>query len=120
MTSHETYHSDVHAPGMIAPATPISDLTVGELQQVIADAVRASREAEIPAARMVWIQDLANEKGLAVSTVYRHMDRRGIPARQKDGAPKRRGDRGRTYVCTAEYDEGRGLPTRTVRRLLGK
>lgn len=96
--------------------TPVAVLTVGELRRVIAQAM----ETRAPAARMVWIQDLANEKGLAVSTVYRHMDRRGIPARQKDGAPKRRGDRGRTYVCTAEYDEGRGLPTRTVRRLLGK
>ncbi len=100
--------------------TPVSSLTVGELRQVIREAtapaaVRGSSGADV---RMIWVQDLAGEKGVDVSTIYRQMNSFEIPKRQRDGKLKPEKGRGRTYVFSLEYEGRERLPTGSVRNSL--
>ena len=64
---------------------------------------------------LVPLADLAEELGVARSTIYRHLEEKGIPIRTANGAPKEEGDRSAAYVSRSEWEGGEELHTRTVR-----
>lgn len=64
---------------------------------------------------LVPLADLAEELGVARSTIYRRLEEKGIPIRTANGAPKEEGDRSAAYVSRSEWEGGEELHTRTVR-----
>ena len=64
---------------------------------------------------LVPLADLAEELGVARSTIYRRLKQKGIPVRTANGAPKEEGDRSAAYVSRSEWEGGEELHTRTVR-----
>lgn len=62
------------------------------------------------------LTDLADELGIARSTMYAKLKRRGIPVRDATGAPKEEGDRSAAFVSRTEWETGEKLHTRVVRR----
>jgi predicted DNA-binding transcriptional regulator AlpA len=64
---------------------------------------------------LVPLQALADELGVARSTIYRRLKEKGIPIRTATGAPKEEGDRSRAFVSRSEWEGGEELHTRTVR-----
>jgi predicted DNA-binding transcriptional regulator AlpA len=64
---------------------------------------------------LVPLQALAEELGVARSTIYRRLEQKGIPIRTASGAPKEEGDRSAAYVSRSEWEGEEELHTRTVR-----
>jgi|APHM01.1.fsa_nt_gi hypothetical protein len=65
---------------------------------------------------LVRLPDLAEELSISRSTMYRKLDRKGIPVRGASGFPKEDGDRSTAYVSRTEWESSGRLDTRTVRR----
>ncbi len=65
------------------------------------------------------LQDFADELGIARSTLYDKLNRRGIPIRDSHGYPKEEGDRSAAHVSRTEWEEGEEIATRTVRERAG-
>lgn len=101
-----------------------ADVTLDEVADTLAalrDEVRALRQEvrredreELPR-----LQALADELGIARSTMYEKLDRRGIPVRDSNGYPKEEGDRSAAHVSRTEWEAAEELGTRTVRRRAG-
>ncbi|WP_103029993.1 helix-turn-helix domain-containing protein [Salinibacter altiplanensis] len=96
-----------------------------DTEQDILEEIQAQRE-ELRALRqevrslkrgrdLVPLADLAEELGVARSTIYRRLEENGIPIRTAGGAPKEEGDRSAAYVSRSEWEGGKELHTRTVR-----
>jgi len=69
---------------------------------------------------LVPLADLADELGVARSTIYRRLEEKGIPIRTANGAPKEEGDRSAAYVSRSEWEGGEELHTQTVRQQDGQ
>ena len=65
---------------------------------------------------LVPLADLADELGVARSTIYRRLKQKGIPVRTANGAPKEEGDRSAAYVSRSEWEGGEELHTHSVRK----
>jgi hypothetical protein len=93
--------------------------------QEILEEVRALRDEVRELHRQVGrdelprLQDLADEIGVARSTLYSKLDRKGIPVRDSHGFPKSDGDRSAAHVSRTEWEAAEELDTRTVRQRAG-
>jgi len=65
---------------------------------------------------LVPLADLADELGVARSTIYRRLEEKSIPIRTASGAPKEEGDRSAAYVSRSEWEGGEELHTHSVRK----
>lgn len=65
------------------------------------------------------LQDLAEELGIARSTMYAKLERHGIPVRTSTGFPKEEGDRSAAHVSRTEWEAAERLGTQTVRQRAG-
>lgn len=99
-----------------------ADVTLDEVADTLAalrdevrrlrEEVRRERREELPR-----LQDLAEELGIARSTMYSKLKRAGIPIRDSHGFPKEGG--GAAHVSRTEWEAAEELDTRTVRRRAG-
>lgn len=65
------------------------------------------------------LRDLAEELGVVPSTMYRKLDKHGIPVRDSHGYPKEEGDRSAAHVSRTEWEARERKDTRSVRRAAG-
>jgi hypothetical protein len=85
----------------------------------IVDELEARGLVEPKEKDLVSVQKLAEEEGVSRSTVYRRLERYGIPRRDVTGKPKTEGDKRTTFVSRAEWRSAGALSTRQVRRADG-
>jgi len=75
--------------------------------------------SEEPDRGLVSLQQLAEDKGVDPSTIYRrYIYRMGLPRRNEEGFPKE-SEKRTTYLSRLEIEVGEPLDTRVVRREAG-
>lgn len=100
------------------PETAETDLQA-RVQTLEAKLARLERRLAGEKEELPRLQALADELDVTPRTVYRKLDKHGIPVRDSHGYPKEEGDRSAAHVSRTEWEARERKDTRSVRAAAG-